>query len=126
MDNIGGKVALASIIGFVTSRSLSGSSRRHIIQLSDEFAKALAERQNATIQSQALPRMAHPRQIENGAATRTSQLVLVWTAIFDTLRLPVSPSGSKEEQPLANQSLVEPDARWHNVIVPPEIVLITG
>ena len=37
MDNISGKAALASIVGFVTWRSLSDSSKRHIYQLLDEL-----------------------------------------------------------------------------------------
>ena len=126
MDNIGGKAALASYIAFVTWRSLNDSSKRHIIQLFDEFAKALAERPKISPQSQAIPREVHPRQIEVGAATRTNKLELDWTAVFDTLKLPANPSVSKTEEPLAEPSRVEPDARWHDVIVPPAVVLIIG
>ena len=126
MDNIGGKAALASLIGIVTWRSLSDSSKRHILQMFDEFAKALAERPKMSPQKQVTPRVVHTRQIEIGASTHANSLELDWAAIFDTLKLPEASSVAKAKAQLAEPSHVEPDARWRDVIVPPAVVLIMG
>ena len=101
MDNIGGKAALASFIGFVTWRSLSDSSRRHILQMFDELAKALAERPKMSPQKQVNPRASHPQQNEIGASTRINSLELDWAAMFDTLKLPEASSVAKAKAQLA-------------------------
>ena len=124
MDNIGGKAALASFVGFVTWRSLSDSSRRNILQMFDEFAKALTERPNISTQRQIISPAIHSSQIEIGAAARTDPHEFDWTAIFDTLNLPPNPSVPITEEKLSEPSRVEPDARWRDVIIPPAVVLI--
>lgn len=126
MDNIGGKAALPSLIGFAAWHSLSDSSRRNILQMIDEFAEAIAERPNMPSGSQAIPRVVHPRQIDISPSTQTNPLEFDWAAILGTLKLPSDSSLTKAEEALAKPTPLEPDARWLNVIVPPAVVLIVG